>query len=665
MKKHLSKWRFPETKIYLAIILFFAIILLQFDYWIGGMAFVVFLILLFYNYKMSDQRKEEWTRYLESLSEDIDWATKNAVLSIPMPLVVIDPEGTITWYNPQFGRLFDGEKLLDRSIKKFVPDFPLSRLDKDKEFTSQELFFSDKWYRLTWTPVRTGSGSRRNKVIFIVYWQDITEEQRIKALYQARKIVIAHIVVDNYDEVLANTESTKRPAVQAEIESRIAHWASGIHAGWIKYERDKYMAVFEEQELAGLRQKKFELLDQVRDIKAGNTIPVTLSIGVGYDAETPALINSSALSAMELALGRGGDQAVVKQGTKLYFYGGRSQGVEKRTKVKSRVIANALRELMEQSDKVLIMSHEDPDLDSIGSALGIYRCARFIGKNVRIVLDKSNASVDSLIKRLEAEEIYEGLFIRRDDALDRIDKDTLLVVVDTHRPSFTEAPELLERAERIVVFDHHRRGAESIENATLTYLEPFASSASELITEIVQYFDDRIRLEPLEADALLAGITMDTKNFIFKTGVRTFEAASYLRRAGADPTAVRQLFQDDMETFSSRAETISNARLIFPGVAISQCPPDTKHPQLIAAQAADTLLNIKGIHSSVVLCSTSEGVMISGRSLGNLNMQVILEKLGGGGHLTMAGAQLHNITMEEAEKMVIQAIEEYLEGGNK
>jgi c-di-AMP phosphodiesterase-like protein len=665
MKKHLSKWRFPETKIYLAIILFFAIILLQFDYWIGGMAFVVFLILLFYNYKMSDQRKEEWTRYLESLSEDIDWATKNAVLSIPMPLVVIDPEGTITWYNPQFGRLFDGENLLDRSIKKFVPDFPLSRLDKDKEFTSQELFFSDKWYRLTWTPVRTGSGSRRNKVIFIVYWQDITEEQRIKALYQARKIVIAHIVVDNYDEVLANTESTKRPAVQAEIESRIAHWASGIHAGWIKYERDKYMAVFEEQELAGLRQKKFELLDQVRDIKAGNTIPVTLSIGVGYDAETPALINSSALSAMELALGRGGDQAVVKQGTKLYFYGGRSQGVEKRTKVKSRVIANALRELMEQSDKVLIMSHEDPDLDSIGSALGIYRCARFIGKNARIVLDKSNASVDSLIKRLEAEEIYEGLFIRRDDALDRIDKDTLLVVVDTHRPSFTEAPELLERAERIVVFDHHRRGAESIENATLTYLEPFASSASELITEIVQYFDDRIRLEPLEADALLAGITMDTKNFIFKTGVRTFEAASYLRRAGADPTAVRQLFQDDMETFSSRAETISNARLIFPGVAISQCPPDTKHPQLIAAQAADTLLNIKGIHSSVVLCSTSEGVMISGRSLGNLNMQVILEKLGGGGHLTMAGAQLHNITMEEAEKMVIQAIEEYLEGGNK
>jgi c-di-AMP phosphodiesterase-like protein len=665
MKKHLSKWRFPETKIYLAIILFFAIILLQFDYWIGGMAFVVFLILLFYNYKMSDQRKEEWTRYLESLSEDIDWATKNAVLSIPMPLVVIDPEGTITWYNPQFGRLFDGEKLLDRSIKKFVPDFPLSRLDKDKEFTSQELFFSDKWYRLTWTPVRTGSGSRRNKVIFIVYWQDITEEQRIKALYQARKIVIAHIVVDNYDEVLANTESTKRPAVQAEIESRIAHWASGIHAGWIKYERDKYMAVFEEQELAGLRQKKFELLDQVRDIKAGNTIPVTLSIGVGYDAETPALINSSALSAMELALGRGGDQAVVKQGTKLYFYGGRSQGVEKRTKVKSRVIANALRELMEQSDKVLIMSHEDPDLDSIGSALGIYRCARFIGKNARIVLDKSNASVDSLIKRLEAEEIYEGLFIRRNDALDRIDKDTLLVVVDTHRPSFTEAPELLERAERIVVFDHHRRGAESIENATLTYLEPFASSASELITEIVQYFDDRIRLEPLEADALLAGITMDTKNFIFKTGVRTFEAASYLRRAGADPTAVRQLFQDDMETFSSRAETISNARLIFPGVAISQCPPDTKHPQLIAAQAADTLLNIKGIHSSVVLCSTSEGVMISGRSLGNLNMQVILEKLGGGGHLTMAGAQLHNITMEEAEKMVIQAIEEYLEGGNK
>jgi c-di-AMP phosphodiesterase-like protein len=663
MKSPFKRWNLPEARIYLAVILFFAAILTLFDYRIGGMAFVVFLILLFYNWKMSKRRREEWNSYLENLSEDIEWATKNAVLSVPMPLVVIEPGGSITWYNPQFGELFPGEKLLERNIHDFVPELVPARFNPKANGDIQELFFQERWYRLFWTPVKTGSGSRRDKVIFLIYWLDITEGKWIKALYQAKKTVFAHIIVDNYDEVIANTESTNRPAVIAEIESRIARWAAGINAGWIKYDREKYMVVMEEQELEKVRQKRFDILDQVRDIDVGNKIPVTLSIGVGQDAGNPALLSSSALSALELALGRGGDQAVVKQGTKLYFYGGRSQGVAKRTKVKSRVIANALRELIEQSEEVFIMSHAEPDLDSIGSALGIYRCAKFAGKNAFIVLDKSNVSVDSLIQELQENEIYSELFIRIEDAMNRINKDTLLVVVDTHRPSFTEAPQLIDRAEKIVVFDHHRRGAESIENPTLAYLEPFSSSTSELVTEIIQYFDDRIRIEPLEADALLAGITVDTKNFTFRTGVRTFEAASYLRRAGANPTSVRQLFQDDMNTFASRSETVRRADMIMPGIALSVCPPNTPNPQLIAAQAADTLLNIMGIHASVVLCNTDEGIMISGRSLGSINMQLILEKLGGGGHLTMAGAQLHNITMEEARQRVIEAIEEYLKEG--
>jgi c-di-AMP phosphodiesterase-like protein len=664
MKKHFKKWNLPESRIYLAIILVFVLILFQFDYWIGGIALALFLVLLFYNWRMVHQRKEEWNSYLENLSEDIDWATKNAVLSIPMPLVVIDLEGTITWYNPQFRILMEGNKLLDRKIQDYIPQFPLTQLKADREGTIHELNYQGKWYRLLWSLVRTDSIGTRDKAVYLIYWLDITEDIRIKNLYQAKKTVFAHIVVDNYDEVLSHTESTKRPAVLAEIESRIARWAKEINAGWIKHDHEKYLLVMEEQELEKVRQEKFQVLDQIRDISMGNKIPVTLSIGVGQDAETPALANSSALSALELALGRGGDQAVVKQGTKLFFYGGRSQGVEKRTKVKSRVIANALRELIEHSSEVFIMSHEGPDIDSIGSALGIYRCAKFAGKSAHIVLDKSNVSVDALIKKLQEKEIYEGLFIRTADALSRINKDSLLVVVDTHRPSFTEAPELLEKAERIVVFDHHRRGAESIQNATLSYLEPYASSASELITEVIQYFDDRIRIEPLEADALLAGITMDTKNFIFKTGVRTYEAASYLRRAGADPTAVRQLFQDDIETYSSRSETVKKAEMIKPGIAISECPPNTPNAQLVAAQAADNLLNIKGITASIVLCSTPEGIMISGRSLGSINMQVILEKLGGGGHLTMAGAQLDNITMKEARQRVVEAINEYLKEGD-
>lgn len=664
MKKHFKRWNLPEAKIYLAIILFLAIILVQFDYWIGGMAVVLFLFLLYYNQRMIRQRGEEWSSYLENLSEDIEWATKNAVSSIPMPLVVIETGGSITWYNPLFGELFQGEKLLEHNIHDFVPELKPSKFNSNQDGNVQELFFRNRWYRLLWTPVQTGSGNRKGKIIFLIYWLDITEEHRIKELYQARKIVFAHIIVDNYDEVLANTENTKRPAVLAEIESCIARWASNNHAGWTKYDREKYVVVMEEKDLASVQQKKFDVLDEIREISEGNKISPTLSIGVGMGAENPAQSSVSSLSALELALGRGGDQAVVKQGTKLYFYGGKSQGVEKRSKVKSRVIANALRELIEHSEEVFIMSHEGPDLDSIGAALGVFRCAKFAGKNAYIVLNKANASVDSLIRKLQKKEIYHGLFIRTEDAMSRLNKNTLVVVVDTHRPSFTEAPELIEGAERIVVFDHHRRGAESIENATLSYLEPYASSASELITEIVQYFDDKIKIEPLEADALLAGITMDTKNFIFKTGVRTFEAASYLRRAGADPTSVRQLFQDDMDTFASRSDTVRRAEMIQPGIALSECPPNTPNAQIIAAQAADNLLNIQGINASVVLCSIDEGIMISGRSLGNINMQVILEKLGGGGHLTMAGAQLGNITMAEARQLVIDAIEEYLKEGD-
>lgn len=670
MKNHFKKLNLPEARIYLAVVLFLALVLLRFDYRVGGMALLVFLLLACYNRRIVRRRKVEWNSYLEALSEDIDWATKNAVLSIPVPLVVIEAGGDITWYNPQFGELFQGEKLLERNIHDFVPELTPSRFGDSRKESHHDLFFHNKWYQVLWTPVKTGNDSRKSKVIFLIYWLDITEEHRIRALYQAQRIVIAHIRVDNYDEVLANTEDTRRAAVLAEIESGIAEWAVGIHAAWVKYDREKFIVVMEAQALKKLQKERFNILDRVRGIQAGNRIPVTLSIGVGLDAENPAQSSISALSAVDLALGRGGDQAVVKQGTKLFFYGGKSQGVEKRTKVKSRVIANALWELMEHSNTVFIMSHEIPDLDSIGSALGIYCCARHVGREAHIVLNKSNVSVEPLMKRLQEKEAYNGLFIRPEDAMEQMDHDTLLVVVDTNRPGFTEAPDLVRKAEHIVVFDHHRRSGDSIENATLTYLESYASSASELVTEVMQYFGENIKVNPLEADALLAGITMDTKNFIFKTGVRTYEAASYLRRLGANPTSVRQLFRDDMDTFVSRSETVKRATMIQQGIAMSECPPDTPNALLIAAQAADSLLAIQGISASVVLCSTPEGIMISGRSFGSINMQLILEKLGGGGHLTMAGAQLGDISMEEARQRVMDAVEEYLkefseEGENK
>ena len=323
--------------------------------------------------------------------------------------------------------------------------------------------------------------------------------------------------------------------------------------------------------------------------------------------------------------------------------------------------------LMELSSRIYIMSHELPDLDSIGSALGLYRCANHIGKEACIVLKESNATIEYLMRELRKKDEYSNLFISPRDASSKMDSNTLLVVVDTHRPSFTEAPELLAMAERVVVVDHHRRSAETIENPVLAYLEPYASSTSELVSEMVQYFDERLRLTSLEADALLAGITMDTKSFTFKTGVRTFEAASYLKRAGADPTSARQFYKDDIDAYIARAETVKNAKILAPKIATSECPPGVRNPSLIAAQAADSLLTIRGIEASFVLAQIDGGVIISGRSLGRINVQLILEKLGGGGHMTIAGAQLKDITIEEARERISMVIQEYLneEGENK
>lgn len=655
-----KKLTIPEVRLFLLVVFVQAIIFFYFDWRIGVISCVVFACLIYYDIKVTKKRQREWIKYLESISENIEWSTKNAVLSVPLPLVVVEIDGSISWFNPNFSHMFEGQDLLDKKITDYVPELdPQMILDnQDKNFKRLEL--NDRIYNVIWTLVQIDGVNSEKKVMILLYWEDITEYVRIKEEYYNQQIVVMDIQIDNYDEVMANTDDTHRPNVQAEIESRLAKWANALNGAWTKYDRDKFIVIIHAMKFKKLSEKKFDILDEIRDINVGNQIPVTLSVGVGVGGSTPLESQYYARSAIDLALGRGGDQAVVKNGDKLSFYGGRNKAVEKRSKVKSRVIANALRQLMEQSSEVLIMSHEVPDLDSIGSALGIYRCAQYIDKGAHIVLNISNASVDRLVKKLLQIDDYKDIFITGDQAMDRIDKRTLLVVVDTHRPSFTEVPQLVKMAEKVVVIDHHRRSVEGMENAILTYLEPYASSTSELVTEMTQYFGEKVKLSNIEADALLAGITMDTKNFIFKTGVRTFEAASFLRRSGADPTSIRQLFQDDMDTYVARADAVRAAEIVYPGIAIAICPPDIKNAPLIAAQAADNLLTIRGIHTSFVLCKNGDEIMISARSLGNVNVQVVLEKLGGGGHLTMAGAQISDITEEEAKQKVIEALEEYL-----
>jgi c-di-AMP phosphodiesterase-like protein len=652
----------PDTNIYLWIIAILVAIIFTFDRYIGIFGIVLLVYLIYHNWKSNYVRKVKWKRYIENLSAEIDSAAQYSLLNLPIPLTIVEFDGSISWYNSKFSDMMKGKNILDENVEKIIPTLDLSELLEEKH-KIKEVKIGDKIYRVLHNVVKIDT-KHEERYIIMLYWLDITNFANLKMKYNNEKPVVAIIQVDNYDDVLQSTDEGVRPIVIAEIDRKINLWVNRMNGMIKKYQKDKYLVVFEKRYLENLEAKKFTILDDIREIDVGNKIPATLSIGVGVNGKNLNYLEEYAVTALELALGRGGDQAVVRKIDTFEFYGGKTKAVEKRNKVKARIIAHALRQLINQSEKVIIMGHKIPDMDSFGAAMGVYRAAINRGKDAYIVIDKISAGIDNVYKKFQGKEEYK--FISCSEALEIFDHKNLIVVVDTHRPSFVQCPELIEKSDRIVLIDHHRRGTEFIENTVLTYLEPYASSTSELVTEILQYMDDKINIEKIEAEALLAGITVDTKNFSFKTGVRTFEAASLLRRAGADTTEVRQLFQDDLSTFIARANVVRNAEIIEESIAISVCEEDIENVQLVAAQGADELLNIKGITTSFVMGKSDDGaILISGRSLGNINVQRILEKLGGGGHLTVAGAQLKDITFYEAKTMLINAIKEYLEEGEK
>lgn len=660
--KRFMKMLIPDTKIHLWIMTVFISILAYYNLMIGGIGIFVLLYLIYHHWKTQHDRKEMWTKYIESLSSDIDSATKHAILNLPIPLAIVEFDGSIAWYNPKFSEMIDVKDILERNIEDLIPGVKVSNILQDKKDMVTEVTIKDRHYKVLYNIVKIAS-DYDSRYIIMVYWIDITNFQNLKAKYNEEKPAIALIQVDNYDDVLQSTEEASRPLVIAEIDRRISLWAARMNAVVKKYQKDKYIVFFEHKYLERLESKRFAILDEIREIQGGNEIPITLSIGVGVNGKNPIQLEEFARAGVDLALGRGGDQAVVKKIDTLNFYGGKTKAVEKRNKVKARVIAHALRQLIDQSSKVIIMGHKFPDMDSFGAAIGVYRAVKNRGKDPYIVFDGVNPAIENLYHRIQQHGEYRMIDV--EDVPASLDHNALLVVVDTHRPQFTQCPEAISRADKIVLIDHHRRGTEFIENTVLTYLEPYASSTCELVTEILQYMEDKISLEKVEAEALLAGIAVDTKNFSFKTGVRTFEAASLLRRAGADTTSVRQLFQDDLQTFVAKAQVVKNAEDIGRNIAISVCPKGTHNAALVAAQAADELLDIRGITASFVLGIRENGeLFISGRSLGDINVQVILEKLGGGGHLTIAGTQLKDVTLEEAKEMLKRAIDEYFEEGD-
>lgn len=662
MKSHkFKKFIMPNQDIYLWIIGILAVIMLKYNIIISMITGLFLVFLIYYKTVSTTRSKENWKRMIENLTLDIDAATQNILLDLPFPLLIVKNEGEIVWYNAHFSSICKEENLISMKLSDLLPNLDLKKI---KEGLENKKPISYALEGRTFKVFLNAVENINNEDITMLYWLDITEQEEVKQNYINQKPLMAYIQIDNFDEILQDASESYRPLISAIIDRKINSWANEMNAFLKKYDTDKYLMVFEKKHLYLMEEKRFHVLDIIRETQSGNNMPITLSIGIGHSRQATSFLENQKLSksALDIALARGGDQAVIKKDEKISYYGGKSQAVEKRTKVKARVKAHGIKDLIQNADKVFIVGHEVPDIDCLGAALGIYRCSRFLEKDAYIVLNKSNPSIDVLYNSL-IDEGYKDLFVTSEYANKNITNESLIIVVDVHRKSLLEDESILEKTDKIIVVDHHRRGADFIEDAILIYLEPYASSTCELVTEIVEYMDDDIKLEEIEASALLAGIYMDTKYFSFRTGVRTFEAASYLKRKGADINRCKFLLKDDKDVFVAKIEAIKAAEITKDNMAISVIQNSTDKVKLIVAQAADELLNLQGVDASFVMAQDGNEVIISGRSLGDVSVQLILEKLGGGGHLSIAGAQLSDISITKAKELLKKAIKEYKEEG--
>ena len=492
-----------------------------------------------------------------------------------------------------------------------------------------------------------------------LYFIDETKEVELEKKYKDSKLCVGIIMIDNYDEIMQRVSDEDRPGLIAQIERNLYDWATEFEGLIIKSERDTFIIILEQKYIEKLEEEKFNILDKIKEISIPGKIQSTLSIAISTEGDSNYEKYKSAQATIDIALGRGGDQAVLRKDGKYTFFGGRTQELEKRTKVKARIVAHALEELMQEADQVIVMGHTNSDIDAMGSCFGIYRLAKTIGRQAYVVNNTSGFSVDNFIEAAKSEEEYKDIIINKEKAINIITKETLLVVVDTHKTTYVEVPELLEKTNKIVVIDHHRRSTDFIENSILTFHEVYASSACELVTELLEYSENEINLTQLETEGLYAGIMMDTKNFTFKTGVRTFEAAAYLRKCGVDIIKVKKWFQSDLETYNKISEIVANAEITNDTIGISIYDKADSNSNVICAKAADELLTISDITASFVIGNLGNKICISGRSIGDINVQLILEKLGGGGHITLAGAQVEGMTIEEVKQELIIRINEY------
>lgn len=679
MKKSIeSKGRLRSymlTPLLLAVPLLIFNILLYFFHQEAGLAasaFTVFyMILVSASYR---RNKGVFVNELVNFAVQYGTVQKKLLNELDIAYAILDDDGTVLWVNEQFTKLTGKDKNYHKPVTSIFSQLTKEALQKNIGSSQMHVDWGEYAFRATLKRIELSDISQDNPLISAgngeghltaLYLHDETQLNKYIRENDDQQLVMALVYIDNYEEAFNSIEDVKRSLLAALIDRKINKYFSSMDGLVRKLEKDKYFVVFRYIYLSQMEEDKYSLLEEVKTVKVGNEMAATLSIGIGSKGDTYIQSNDYARMAIDLALGRGGDQVVIKEGDRITYFGGNSKQIDKNTRVKARVKAHALREMIETRSHVIVMGHHIADIDSFGASIGVYCAGRVLGKKVQIVLNEVTTSLRPLKENFSEANGYEpDMFIDSEEAIQKTNNNTLVMVVDTNRPNYTDCPEILKKTKSIVVFDHHRSGSEVVENPTLSYIEPYASSTCEMIAEVLQYFTENIKLTPWEADAIYAGILIDTNNFMQKTGVRTFEAAAYLRRCGAEVTRVRKMLRNDMADYKARAEVMRYAEVYRGAFAISVCPArKVESPTVVSAQSANELLNITGIRASFVLTEYQNRIYISSRSIDEINVQQIMERLGGGGHVNIAGAQLSDSNIEEAKYRIREIIDDMMEKG--
>ena len=656
MPRNLSAW--IDLSIHLFVILMLIGILSCYNHFIAAISFVVWLCLAFFAKERCHDRSRRFERYCRNVVRNLNEMMNYAIEDLPQGILIVNQEGRIQWCNERMAEYAGTKPEQDTDVKDIWPAIIIGPVWG----TIGEYVFAneDHYYQVRYRPVPVPP---HQTPLMALYVQDITGFETLRNSYKLSRTVLAYIQIDNYDEVIQGLDEAARTALLLSVNQQLDNWMKSLGGFMRRVSDDLYIVILERKALDKAIAARFDILDKVRQLHSANRLPVTLSMGVAVaDCQSMSDLGTQAQAGLDLALGRGGDQVAVQIGGKTQFFGGRAKAVEKHTRVKARVVAHAIREIMEGADAVYVMGHHNEDFDCFGASMGVAKMARQLGKPVKIVLSDMNEGIGKFSDILKENEEYQDIIVRANDLVNVTALNPVLVVVDTHIPHLVATPALLERIHRVIVIDHHRRSEHFIKNPLLVYIEPASSSSSELVTELLMYFGDDLVLSRVEATALYSGIVVDTKNFAVQTGVRTFDAAAYLRRSGADPVMVRHLFRTDYETTVALAKAEARSEFYQGGLIVSTCPELISNGQVIAAQVADSLLRIENVRMSIVVFQlTEDTVGISARSTGELNVQVIMEAFGGGGHQNVAGAQIKGGNVEDIKQKAIEIAKKYIE----